>query len=143
MFGQAMATSSRRCCGHVIFMRGYNPARSSSRSGAAVSVLVSVPKILDVLKEHVVRASSASGRAPKSTFAALVALPESTGPSAEVLGVFLRCGAARYQLEDFWGELGSRHPSYGSLKPAPIVTLNHPFRHQRGLGRARRSPASR
>src|SRR5205809_7470245 len=58
MFGQAMATFIPPMLpGTVIFMRGYNPvdivAQIKSRR---VSVLVSVPKILDVLREYVARA---------------------------------------------------------------------------------------
>ncbi len=57
MFGQAMATFIPPMLhGTVIFMRGYNPtdiiAQIKSRR---ISVLVSVPKILDVLREHVTR----------------------------------------------------------------------------------------
>jgi long-chain acyl-CoA synthetase len=42
--------------GVVIFMRGYKPAAITALiRSRRVSVLVSVPKILDVLREHVVR----------------------------------------------------------------------------------------
>src|SRR4029079_3265002 len=62
MFGQAMATFIPPMLpGVVVFMRGYNPvdivAQVSSRRG---SVVVSVPKILDVLREHVLRATQTS-----------------------------------------------------------------------------------
>ena len=69
MFGQAMATFIPPMLpGVVVFMRGYNPddivAQIKTRR---VSVLVSVPKILDVLREHVVarcrrRPAEAAGR---------------------------------------------------------------------------------
>ena len=58
MFGQAMATFIPPMLpGTVIFMRGYNPVEIVAQiKRRRVSVLVSVPKILDVLKEHVERA---------------------------------------------------------------------------------------
>src|SRR5205807_3149827 len=55
MFGQAMATFIPPMLpGTVVFMRGYNPADIVSQiKRRRVSVLVSVPKILDVLREYV------------------------------------------------------------------------------------------
>ena len=57
MFGQAMATFIPPVLpGTVIFMRGYNPGEIVAQiRKRRISVLVSVPKILDVLKEHVTR----------------------------------------------------------------------------------------
>ena len=57
MFGQAMATFIPPMLpGVVVFMRGYNPAEITSQiKSRRVSVLVSVPKILDVLREHALR----------------------------------------------------------------------------------------
>ena len=61
MFGQAMATFIPPMLpGVVVFMRGYNPVEIVAQiKTRRVSVLVSVPKILDVLREHVQRASAA------------------------------------------------------------------------------------
>src|SRR5205814_3625622 len=58
MFGQAMATFIPPILpGVVVFMRGYNPGEIVDQiRKRRVSVLVSVPKILDVLKEHALRA---------------------------------------------------------------------------------------
>src|SRR4030095_5121541 len=57
MFGQAMATFIPPIlAGEVIFMRGYNPVEIAAQiARRRISVLVSVPKILDVLREHVSR----------------------------------------------------------------------------------------
>src|SRR5205823_4526625 len=57
MFGQAMATFIPPMLpGTVIFMRGYNPVEIVEQiKRRKISVLVSVPKILDVLKDHVQR----------------------------------------------------------------------------------------
>src|SRR4030095_10382317 len=55
MFGQAMATFIPPMIpGVVVFMRGYNPAEIVAQiKQRRISVLVSVPKILEVLREHV------------------------------------------------------------------------------------------
>ena len=57
MFGQAMATFIPPMLpGVVVFMRGYNPGEIVEQiKKRRISVLVSVPKILDVLREHVMR----------------------------------------------------------------------------------------
>src|SRR4051812_33235911 len=59
MFGQAMATFVPPMLpGTVVFMRGYNPGEIVEQiKKRRVSVLVSVPKILDVLREHALRAT--------------------------------------------------------------------------------------
>ena len=57
MFGQAMATFIPPMLpGVVVFMRGYNPEEIIRQiHGRRISVLVSVPKILEILREYVVR----------------------------------------------------------------------------------------
>src|SRR5206468_12755765 len=58
MFGQAMATFIPPMLpGTVVFMRGYNPADIAAQiKSRRVSVLVCVPKILDVLRDYGSRA---------------------------------------------------------------------------------------
>ena len=150
MFGQAMATFIPPMLpGTVIFMRGYNPGEIVAQiSKRRVSVLVSVPKILDVLKDHVLRIA----RDPERV--ALRAGPPFEG------GHFTRrwwryraihrafglkfwafvVGAAPLDasLEAFWGELGFVVvQGYGLTETAPIVTLNHPFGTRKGsVGKA-------
>src|SRR5215217_5089268 len=57
MFGQAMATFIPPMLpGTVLFMRGYNPGEIVAHiKKRRISVLVSVPKILEVLRDHVLR----------------------------------------------------------------------------------------
>ena len=148
MFGQAMATFIPPMVpGVVVFMRGYNPvdivAQIKSRR---VSVLVSVPKILDVLRDHIVRVDEGA-RALRGAF-------EPSGKR------FLRrwwiyrtvhrlfgwkfwafvVGAAPLDpgLESFWSELGYVVvQGYGLTETAPIVSLNHPFETKKGsVGKA-------
>ena len=163
MFGQAMATFVPPMLpGVVVFMRGYNPGEIVEQiRKRRVSVLVSVPKILDVLREHVARA-----------------VPEAAGPSARraespaaTPGVWTRpfqsrvgrvvarwwryrkvhrligwkfwafvVGAAPLdaEVEAAWGELGYLViQGYGLTETAPIVSLNHPFATRKGsVGKA-------
>ena len=154
MFGQAMATFIPPMLpGTVIFMRGYNPADIAAQiKSRRVSVLVSVPKILEVLKEYVGRASQA--RREDS------AAPKRGALQGHILTRTLRrwwhyrhvhrifgwkfwafvVGAAPLEtdLEAFWGEMGfAVIQGYGLTETAPIVTLNHPFGTKRGsVGKA-------
>ncbi len=143
MFGQAMATFIPPMLpGTVVFMRGYNPADIVTQiKTRRVSVLVSVPKILDVLREHVLRV------APEAA---------TPGPKQHVARRWWRyrrihrlfglkfwsfiVGAAPLEgeLEAFWSELGFVViQGYGLTETAPIVSLNHPFGTKRGsVGKA-------
>jgi long-chain acyl-CoA synthetase len=68
MFGQAMATFIPPMIpGTVIFMRGYNPVDIVGQiKRRRISVLVSVPKILEVLREHVARRDDVARAFPPS-----------------------------------------------------------------------------
>jgi long-chain acyl-CoA synthetase len=139
MFGQAMATFVPPLIdGVVIFTRSFAPddivAQIRTRR---VSVLVSVPKILEVLRDHVQRV-----------------LPETASPPPAGMHWTARwwryrrahrlfglkfwamvVGAAPLDpdVEGFWGRLGFLVvQGYGLTETAPIVTLNHPFRTARG-----------
>ena len=139
MFGQALATFIPPMLpGTCVFMKGYSPqAIVRQIRTRRISVLVCVPKILDVLRDHVRQAA-----------------PETAEPPAEGLGVAHRwwryrrvhrlfgmkfwcfiVGAAPLDpdLEAFWQRLGFLVvQGYGLTETAPIVTLNHPFRTRRG-----------
>jgi long-chain acyl-CoA synthetase len=166
MFGQAMATFIPPMLpGTVIFMRGYNPGEIVEQiRKRKISVLVSVPKILDVLKDHVTR----SFRSPER-----LALQQTDGTRAHSRTEGARAFQAsekkehvalrwwRYRkihrafgfkfwsfvvgaapldpgLEAFWSELGFVVvQGYGLTETAPIVTLNHPFGTKKGsVGKA-------
>jgi long-chain acyl-CoA synthetase len=139
MFGQAMATFvPPMLSGTVVFMRGLSPSEIARQiKKRRISVLVSVPKILDVLREHVGRID-----------------PRVREMGGEKLGVTRRwwkyraihrqfgmkfwcfvVGAAplESELEAFWGKLGFLVvQGYGLTETAPIVTLNHPFWASKG-----------
>ena len=139
MFGQAMATFVPPLLpGLVLFTRSFAPEDVISQIRTRrVSVLVSVPKILEVLRDHVVRV-----------------LPETSGLPApgthwmkrwwqyrrahRLFGLkfwSMVVGAAPLDgdVEAFWGRLGFLVvQGYGLTETAPIVTLNHPLHASRG-----------
>ena len=139
MFGQSMATNIPPMVhGTVIFTRSFNPhdLLRLIRS-RRVSVLVCVPKILDVLRDHVSRAFPESNEAP----------PPGTSIPARwwryrrihrALGLKFWAfvvGAAPLppDLEEFWRRMGfAVIQGYGLTETAPIVTLNHPFKTSKG-----------
>ena len=143
MFGQAMATFVPPMLpGVVLFIRGYNPGEIVERiKRHRVSVLVSVPKILDVLRDYLVRLAPAVAQpGPKQHFV------KRWWRYRRVHRLFgfkfwsFVVGAAPLDdaLEAFWGELGfAVIQGYGLTETAPIVTLNHPFGTKRGsVGKA-------
>jgi long-chain acyl-CoA synthetase len=148
MFGQAMATFIPPMLpGTVIFMRGYNPVEIVEQiKRRKVSVLVSVPKILDVLKDHVTRVFGAEAddvsraRDRKEHVARrwwrYRKIHRAFGAKfwSFVVGAAPLDGA----LEAFWAELGFVViQGYGLTETAPIVTLNHPFGTKKGsVGKA-------
>lgn len=139
MFGQSMATTIPPMVrGTVIFTRSFNPNDLLTLIHARrVSVLVCVPKILDVLREHVLHLFPESGEAPP--------------PGTSIPGRWWRyrrvhralglkfwafvVGAAPLgpELEEFWRRMGfAVIQGYGLTETAPIVTLNHPFHTSKG-----------
>jgi long-chain acyl-CoA synthetase len=144
MFGQAMATFIPPMLpGTVVFMRGFNPADIVSQVKARrVSVLVSVPKILDVVAGHVRRTIPGVDIAPPGhehwtrRWWRYRAVHRAFGPKFWAAVV----GAAPLEpaLEEFWSRLGFLViQGYGLTETAPIVSLNHPFAARKGsVGKA-------
>ena len=109
--------------------------------------MVSVPKILDVLREHVLRVAPEAAIPPPGPSTS----PGGGGVTARVHRMFgmkfwsFVVGAAPLDpaLEEFWGRLGFVViQGYGLTETAPIVSLNHPFSAAAARS-ARRSPASK
>ena len=139
LFGQSLSTFIPPMLpGVCVFMRGYSPpAIVQQIRRRRISVLVCVPKILDVLREHIVQIVPEAAEPP---------------PRAEhvarrwwryrrvhrLFGMKFWCfivGAAPLDpdLEAFWAGLGFLVvQGYGLTETAPIVTLNHPFKTRRG-----------
>ncbi|HLH42557.1 MAG TPA: AMP-binding protein [Bryobacteraceae bacterium] len=138
LFGQSLATFIPPMIGGaVVFQRSYHPAEIMRQiHRRRVSVLVSVPKILEVLRDYVRQA-----------------FPETAQASAggHWLGKWWRyrrvhrafgwkfwafiAGAAPLDpaVEEFWSRLGFLViQGYGLTETAPIVALNHPFHARKG-----------
>jgi long-chain acyl-CoA synthetase len=139
MFGQAMATFIPPMLpGVVVFMRGFDPkAIIRQIRSRRISVLVSVPQILEILREYF-----------QQTFPELKDLRPSNihwtrkwWRYRKVHRLFgwkfwsFIVGAAPLpaDLEAFFSELGFLViQGYGLTETAPIVTLNHPFHAAKG-----------
>ena len=139
MFGQSMATNVPPMVeGTVIFTRSFNPHDILRLiKSRRISVLVCVPKILDVLREHAVRAWPASTEAPPDG----ISIPGRWWRYRRVHSAFgmkfwaFVVGAAPLppDLEEFWRRMGfAVIQGYGLTETAPIVTLNHPFKTSKG-----------
>src|SRR5204863_7797424 len=138
MFGQAMATFlPPMLAGVVVFMRGYNPVEIVAQiKTRRISVVVSVPKILDVLREHARRlAAGLQIPGPKQHFAKRWWRYRKLHRAFGLKFWAFVVGAAplEAELEAFWSELGFVViQGYGLTETAPIVTLNHPFGTKKG-----------
>ena len=138
LFGQSMATNIPPLIdGTVVFMRSFNPHDIVRRVREwRISVIVCVPKILDVLKEHALRLDSAAADPPSG-----LSIPARWWRYRRIHRMFglkfwaFIVGAAPLgsALEDFWKRLGFVViQGYGLTETAPIVTLNHPFKTNTG-----------
>ena len=139
MFGQAMATFVPPMLeGTVIFMRGYNPHEIVRQiKTRRVSVLVSVPKILDVLADHVTRLHPEVREVPAGKehvarrWWRYRAIHRLFG--LKFWSFVVGAAPLETSLESFWGRLGFVVvQGYGLTETAPIVTLNHPFSTSKG-----------
>ena len=139
MFGQSMASSIPPMVrGTVIFTRSFNPHDVLRLiKTRRVSVLVCVPKILDVLREHIVHAFPEAAELPKPG----ISIPGRWWKYRRVHNAFglkfwaFVVGAAPLppDVEEFWRRLGfAVVQGYGLTETAPIVTLNHPFKTSKG-----------
>jgi len=139
MFGQAMATFiPPMLSGVTVFMRGYNPADIVQQiRSRRISVLVCVPKMLEVLRDHLTRVAPEVLEAP-STKENVARRWWRYRRVHRMFGMKFWAfvvGAAPLDpdLEAFWARLGFLViQGYGLTETAPIVTLNHPFRARRG-----------
>ena len=144
MFGQSMATFiPPLLSGTVVFMRGFNPHDIVRQiASRRVSVLVSVPKILDVLREHTLRVAPESAEPPpgKEHFTRRWWRYRRAHRLFGMKFWSFVVGAAPLDpsLEEFWGRLGFVViQGYGLTETAPIVSLNHPFSASKGsVGKA-------
>jgi long-chain acyl-CoA synthetase len=138
LFGQTLATFIPPMLGAtVVFQRSYHPEEIVRQiQSRRISVLVSVPKILEVLRDYILREFPETRDLPEKMhwtlrwwhfrhvhrafgfkFWALITGAAPLDPSVETF--FLRLGFLVIQ-------------GYGLTETAPIVTLNHPFHTRPG-----------
>ena len=139
MFGQSMATFIPPILtGEVVFMRSFAPQDIVRQiHDRRISVLVCVPKMLEVLRDYVLRVAPEAATPP----------PPGTHWTKKwwiyrrIHRMFgfkfwaMVVGAAPLDpdVEAFWGRLGFLViQGYGLTETAPVVTLNHPFHASRG-----------
>jgi long-chain acyl-CoA synthetase len=138
MFGQAMGTFVPPMLpGLVLFTRSYSPGDIIEQiRSRRVSVLVCVPKILEVLRDHLVRVAPETANSPeKMHWMARWWKYRSVHRLFGFKFWAIVVGAAPLdpELEAFWGRLGFVVvQGYGLTETAPIVTLNHPFHAAKG-----------
>ena len=139
MFGQAMATFVPPMLpGLVVFTRSYSPDDIVRQiRERRISVLVCVPKILEVLRDYIVRVAPEAAEPPPAG----MHWAKRWWHYRRIHRMFgfkfwaMIVGAAPLdpELEAFWGRLGFLVvQGYGLTETAPIVTLNHPLRAKRG-----------
>jgi long-chain acyl-CoA synthetase len=139
MFGQAMATFVPPMLpGVVVFTRSYAPDDIVRQiKDRRISVLVCVPKILEVLKDYVIRVAPEAAQPPPQG----MHWARRWWYYRRIHRLFgfkfwaMVVGAAPLdpELEAFWGRLGFVVvQGYGLTETAPIVTLNHPLHAKRG-----------
>ena len=135
MFGQSMATTIPPMVrGTVIFTHSFNPHDLLRLIHTRrVSVLVCVPKILDVLREHVARTFPESTEPPPAG----MSIPGRwwkyrrvhSALGAKFWAFIVGAAPLPAELEEFWRRMGfAVIQGYGLTETAPIVTLNHPFK---------------
>ena len=143
MFGQTMATFIPPMLpGTVIFMRGHDPGDIAALvKRRRVSVIVAVPKILELLRTYVIaRAPEAAEKGPKQHWV------RRWWRYRRVHSIFgwkfwaFVVGAAPLDadLEASWSELGfAVIQGYGLTETAPVVSVTNPFDIKRGsVGKA-------
>jgi long-chain acyl-CoA synthetase len=138
MFGQVLATYiPPMLTGVTVFMRGYNPEEIAAQIRTRrVSVLVCVPKMLEILRDYVLRACPEAAAAAPAGFWLwrwwkFRSVHRLLGWKfwAFITGAAPLAG----DVEEFWSKLGYLViQGYGLTETAPIVTLNHPFHTRRG-----------
>jgi long-chain acyl-CoA synthetase len=146
VFGQFMGILVPQLLGgEVVFQESLNPSEVvSSIRKQRINVVVTVPRLLDSLREHIERWNNeAGGKAFEEALAAAV----NWGPLRRwwrfrkvhrYFGVrfwaFITGGASlSEQSENFWRLLGfAVLQGYGMTETASLISVNHPFKPGRG-----------
>jgi long-chain acyl-CoA synthetase len=147
VFGQFMGIFVPQLLGgEVIFLDALNPSEIvAAIKRGRVSVVVTVPRLLDSLREHVERREEARGRG--LDLRRDLARAEGAHPLKRLwifrrihryfgwkFWAFVTGGATlEAETESFWGRLGlAVIQGYGMTETASLITVNHPFKPGRG-----------
>jgi long-chain acyl-CoA synthetase len=147
VFGQFMGILVPQLLGgEVIFHDTLNPSEIvAAIKRRRVSVVVTVPRLLDTLREHVERREEARGHGPRLQRDLL--RTEGAGPLKRLwifrrvhryfgwkFCAFVTGGATlEAETETFWRRLGMAViQGYGMTETASLITVNHPFKPGRG-----------
>ena len=138
LFGQVMAAFIPPMLpAQVVFLRGFNPREIARQiKSRRISVVISVPMILELLRGYVAQAGSEGPEPPRKAhwlrrWWIYRKLHRMFGWKFWAFIV----GAAPLEndLEDFWTQRGYVVvQGYGLTETAPIVSLNHPLHASRG-----------
>ncbi len=132
--------------GEVYFQSSLNPSEiAETVRRERVSIVVTVPRVLEVLRDRVERAQSARGRG--ETFRRALAAAGKWGVARRwwafrrvrrefgwKFWAFVAGGATLpAATEDFWQRLGyAVVQGYGMTETASLISVNHPFKRSRG-----------
>jgi long-chain acyl-CoA synthetase len=147
VFGQFMGILVPQLLGgEVHFQDSLNPSEIvSTIKSRRISVVVTVPRLLDSLREHVERREAARGRA--DSLRRRLAAAAGTHPLKRLwlfrrihsyfgwkFWAFVTGGATLdSETETFWGRMGFPIiQGYGMTETASLITVNHPFKSGRG-----------
>ena len=143
MFGQSMAAFiPAMIAGEVFFIPGSSPREAAHLiHRRRISVLVSVPQMLELLRDYVLQAvpSAAAPARSGKWYGRWWQYRQVHRLLGWKFWAFV-VGAAPLdpQLEEFWRKLGYVViQGYGLTETAPVATLNHPFETRKGsVGKA-------
>ncbi|HZI18751.1 MAG TPA: AMP-binding protein [Pyrinomonadaceae bacterium] len=147
VFGQFMGIFVPQLLGgEVHFQDSLNPSEVIERvRRQRISVVVTVPRLLETLREHVERQEAAAGRAEK--FRREIEEAKGSHPAARLwkfrrvhrrfgwkFWAFIAGGATLpEETETFWRRLGfAVLQGYGMTETASLISVNHPFKSGRG-----------
>jgi long-chain acyl-CoA synthetase len=147
VFGQFMGIFVPQLLGgEVFFQDSLNPSEVVENvRRQRVSVVVTVPRLLDTLREHVERHEAGRGRA--ESFRKAMEAAKGAHPLKRwwlfrrvhrrfgwKFWAFISGGASlSEETETFWGRLGfAVLQGYGMTETASLISVNHPFKAARG-----------
>lgn len=119
--------------GTAVFMRGYSPHEIMRQIRTRrVSVLVAVPKILELLRKHTLLQIPETANAPRTTphwiFRWWRYRRVHRGLGWKFWAFVVGAAPLGRELEEFWSRLGfAVIQGYGLTETAPVVAFNNPF----------------